>query len=78
MSTTTNTQHSSRGLFASIKHVLVTLCTSLIKACTLVDTTLNAAQDIADSGKILTSQLKQETELNADAEISALKSLKVV
>ena len=69
---------TSIGVFASIKRVLITICSSLIKTCTLVDTTLDAAQDVADSGKILTSQLKQETKLTADAEISALKSLKVV
>jgi len=78
MQTTTNTHISTLGVFASIKRVLITICTSLVKACTLVDTSLDAAQDVADSGRILTQQLKQETQLTADAQLSALKSLKIV
>jgi len=78
MQTTTNNHISTLGVFASIKRVLITICTSLVKACTLVDTSLDAAQDVADSGRILTQQLKQETQLTADAQLSALKSLKIV
>lgn len=70
--TTTPTKTTSIGMFSAMKHVIVTICTSIVKACTLVDTSLDAAQDIADSGRILTSQLKEETLITAKAQLKLL------
>ena len=67
------TTPTSLGIFAAIKQVLVTICTSVIKACKLVDTSLDAAQDVADSGKVLTAALKEETIINSAKQLKLLE-----
>ena len=77
MTTTTDQQaqlqaNRSIGIFASIKHVITTICRSLVGACTLVDTTIDMAQDLADAGKLTTLLVKQQAQANANSQLEEL------
>ena len=67
-----NTTTKQQGIFASIKHVIIRMCSMLVKVVDEAEGTLDIVTDVRKTAKVHSSTLLTSTLLEADKEIQDL------
>lgn len=62
------------GIFASIKHVILKLCSVMVKGIDEVDGAIDLVTDVRLTAKIYTKQMHDEAELTATKELKELNA----
>ena len=66
-----NQTEKQLGIFATIGFVFRTACSVIVKLCTQTESTLDVSQDLIDVAKAHSSNFKQQTQQDLDAQLKA-------
>ena len=70
----TNMNNKQLGIFATIGLVFRTACSVLVKACTQSESIMDISQDLIDTGKAHSSNFKQTSILELNAQLADAES----
>ena len=69
----TNPITPNPSIFTGIKSVIMSICSSIVKSCNQIDSSLDISQDLIDTCKVHSSSLLSETQLTCDSQLLLLE-----